>query len=158
MEAEPNTHGASGTTTVQNRRLSPADGRCAPTPSGADRRAGRVSGVRMASGIATVSRRGPGFAPAPEPGGEPAPEPAVLSSLIQAAPELNAAPLAAPATSRPATSQPVPSPPRISSPDPSSEATSVGTSTRRRPYRSDTGPPSNSPGISPNTYTPKVAC
>jgi hypothetical protein len=73
--------------------------------------------------IATVARRGPGWGVSAGPFAD--------SSRIQAVPELNAAPLATPATSRPAYSHP--NPPTASSPLATSEAISAASRTRRRP-------------------------
>lgn len=100
--------------------------------------------------IAPLARR----APAPGAG---SPYGGADSSLIHAAPTLNAVPLPSPTTSRPANSHPAPSVPAISTALPIIEVTSANSMTRRRPMRSDSEPPASRPGTSPIAYNANMA-
>ncbi len=90
--------------------------------------------------IATVARRGTRSASP----GLPA-----LSSPSQDVPQLNAAPLATPAISRPAYSTTVVQAPTASTTLAATDSANAQSMMCRRPRRSDSGPPSSSPGTRP---------
>ncbi|OLT27268.1 hypothetical protein BJF79_01215 [Actinomadura sp. CNU-125] len=80
------------------------------------------------------------------------------SSLTHAVPAARTAPVTTPASSRPAYSSSGTAEPAIRTSVTGADAHADGSATRRRPNRSDAGPPSARPGTSPSAYTPNMAC
>lgn len=103
--------------------------------------------------MASAARR------APEPASAPGSCGAVDSSFTHADPTPIATPVTTPNRNRPtnsAGSATPGTPPSASTPLAGTDTTSAGTSSARRPHRSDAGPPSSTPGTSPATYTPNT--
>ena len=96
----------------------------------------------------------------------PSPKPALIAAAVRDAAEaptpaasevsrshvvaaLKTAPLTMPASRRPANNATIVCPPNISRTVARTDSAAAGSTTARRPMRSDSGPPMSSPGISP---------
>jgi hypothetical protein len=79
-----------------------------------------------------------------------------ISSASQAVPTLNTTPETAPCRNRQPNSSSTDDPAPRNSSEVSTESSTNGRTTRRRPNRSDAGPASSNAGTSPAAYTPNA--
>jgi hypothetical protein len=112
---------------------------CARTPA--------VSGPSEKPAVIATAARRPAACPARGPD----------SSVIQALPTLNTAPLTAPCRQRPTNSNGSEWAAATSSSEVSPASPENTTTSRRRPSRSEAGPARNSAGTSPAAYDPNTA-
>ncbi len=82
---------------------------------------------------------------------------ASVSSLIHVVPTAMTRPSATPHSTRPAARRAADDSPAASTSDPASATGAAGSSRGRRPYRSESGPPSRSAGTIPRTYAASSA-
>ncbi len=187
IAAAVNTQGASGATTPRKRgaaaartrsRCSTRVDRSARTVSGDAQTSGTATaittkcaryGVTSGSGAycairpatsgpnpkpadsAMAARRAPACASAWSSYG------ATDSSFTQAEPGAKIAPLAIPARNRPPNSSGVECSPDINTAVAAIDSSTAGRPRARRPYRSDSGPPTSNAGTRPRAYTPNNA-